>query len=211
MTSEGHGTTTSIVAKSDSPAYSLATSILWRCTLPSLLLSWLRRAHPPLYADRTSSHGAVASPARSTASAPRWPRSSAGRKPSIQTDHRNQTGSPFANGWLITLCSWYQATAIGRRPPSRPSAVDVRTRGSAVAITRNRQLAACARVLRIRPWDHVSTVDPRHTAALLRWSRLRNSNTQNRSIVLHDFSNIDVIATIIARFVQVCPWRRRLQ
>ena len=93
-----------IVAKSDSPAYSLATSTLPRRTLSSLLLSWLRRAHPPLYADRTSSHGAVASPARSTASAPRWPRSSAGRKPSIQTDHRNQTGSPFANGWLITLC-----------------------------------------------------------------------------------------------------------
>jgi len=114
LTSEGHGTTTFTVAKSDSPAYSLATSILWRCTLPSLLLSWLRRAHPPLYADRTSSHGAVASPARSTASAPRWPRSSAGRKPSIQTDHRNQTGSPFANGWLITLCRRIKQRQLGR-------------------------------------------------------------------------------------------------
>src|SRR4029077_9311623 len=51
-----------LVAESAAPAYSLATSTLRRRTLPSLLLSWLRRAHPSLDADRTSSQGAVASP-----------------------------------------------------------------------------------------------------------------------------------------------------
>ena len=95
-------------------------------------------------------------------------------RPTIATE----TGSPFANGRLITLCRRIKQRQLGRGRLAAPRPLTFVQEDLQLPSQKDRQLAACARVLRIRPWNHVSTVGPRHISALLRWSRLRNSNTQ---------------------------------